>query len=330
MAAWGCDLPPIQSPIRASLLTSASALALSLTGYGAQAQALLSPNTSWSPWIVWVEGGLFQTGGPGVSVPMLPGLAAPFTLVGPKGGYYGAAGFDFDYGGSWHVVGDVLYGWSRKAAASVHQHYFSSFGDGYFSSTNSVQSATERESHLVADLMIGRDFGLGTSTAQLQYGIRVADLAAITNVNQAATSFFSSFFRGAGSGTSMASGTFRARFFGGGPRLALAGDLPLSGVWSVDYLVGIAELAGTRSMSYNVTNATGAPASGNSSSVGLVFNADGWAALSYALTPAYKISAGVRADYYSDVLSAYDASINGTRNIDRLFWGPFLRLSGKF
>lgn len=277
-----------------------------------------------------MEGGLFQTGGAGMNLPMLPGLGAPFTAVGPEGGYYGAAGFDYDYGGSWHVVGDVLYGWSRKAAASAHKHFFTSFGDGYFSSTNSSQSETERESHFVADLMIGRDFGLGSSTAQFQYGIRVADLAATANVNQAATSFFSSFIRGAGSGASTASGTFRARFFGAGPRLALTGDVPLSGVWSVDYLVGVAELAGTRSTSYDVTRTTGAPASGNSSSVGLIFNADGWAALSYALTPAYKISTGIRADYYADVLSTYDVSINGTRNIDRLFWGPFIRLTGKF
>jgi len=60
-----------------------------------------------------------------------------------------------------------------------------------------------------------------------------------------------------------------------------------------------------------------------------VVNADGWAALSYTFTPSFKVSGGIRADYYANALVSYDFAGN-LQNIDRLFWGPFVRLTGKF
>jgi hypothetical protein len=95
----------------------------------------------------------------------------------------------------------------------------------YFSSAvvNGSQTATARESHFVADLMIGRDFGLGSSTAQLQFGIRVADLTANASVNEAASSSFHTFFSATGTTSSTASGKRMAPFL---PAMKALFELP--------------------------------------------------------------------------------------------------------
>ena len=185
--------------------------------------------------------------------------------------------------------------------------------------------------------MVGRDFGLGTTTGQWQFGIRVADLSAKAWVQQSATtssSFFSSYSGrplGSGSTSSMetASGAFNSRFFGAGPRLAVIGSIPIQAAWSIDYEGGIAALIGDRTFNYLVTVMPGPSFSGSNNSYGIVFNADAWAGLSYALTSQLKMTAGIRADYYEDALTTYNY-LGDFTNVDRLYWGPFLRLTGKF
>jgi hypothetical protein len=314
-------MPPIQPSLRGSLLTGASALALSVTGYSAQAQVVTGQNTP-SPWTVWVEGAVFQTGGGNINVPSLPGLSLPFMSFKPPGGWEGAFGFDNALtGGPYHIVFDYRAGISKKSNQSSHSSSFSSF----FFSSNS-QSGSERETHYVADLMIGRDFGLGLTTGQFQFGIRIADLSATVDVS--GQHFFSSF--GSGGSSSSASGTWNSRFFGVGPRAAVVGNTPIMGLWSVDYSGGIAGLIGNRTLDYSIFATPGGVTFGNYENVAFVFNADSWAALSYSFTPALKLSSGIRFDYYSSPLMTYNISTGGLTDVDRIFWGPFLRLTGKF
>jgi len=339
-------MPSIQLSMRGTLLTSASAFALSFSGYSAEAQFVLPANSTPSQWTVWGEGASFQTGGGSINVPALPGLTAPFMGLSPRGGLEGAAGFDYNWAGPWHVVFDIRYGRSRTAtnnsssssSSSFHSTTFKTFFSSHKSSSNS-QSAWERESHLVADFMVGRDYGLGTTTGQWQFGIRLADLSAKTWVQQSATtssSFFSTYIpngalirSGSTSSTENASGAFNSRFFGVGPRLAVTGSLPIQVAWSIDYEAGIAGLIGDRSFNYLVTVTPGASLWGSNNNYGIVFNADAWAGLSYALTSQLKVTGGIRADYYADALTTYNFA-GGFTNVDRLYWGPFLRLTGKF
>jgi hypothetical protein len=337
-------MPSIQLSMRGTLLTSASALALSFSGYSAEAQFVLPANNTTSPWTVWVEGASFQTGGGGMNVPALPGLSAPFMGLDPRGGLEGAVGFDYNWAGPWHAVFDIRYGRSRTAtnnsssssSSSFHSTTFKTFFSSTKSSSNS-QSAWEHESHLVADFMIGRDFGLGTTTGEWQFGIRLADLSARAWVQQSATtssSFFSSYSgrvlgSGSTSSTETATGTFNSRFFGAGPRLAVTGSIPIQVAWSIDYEGGVAGLIGDRSFNYLVTVIPGASFSGSNNNYGVVFNADAWAGLSYAFTSHFKMTGGIRADYYADALTTYNYA-GGFTNVDRLYWGPFLRLTGNF
>jgi hypothetical protein len=338
-------MPSIQLSMRGTLLTSASAFALSISGYSAEAQFVLPTHNTPSQWTVWGEGASFQTGGGGINVPSLPGLTAPFMGLSPRGGLEGAAGFDYNWAGPWHVVFDIRYGRSRTAtnnsssssSSSFHSTTFLTFFSSQKSSSNS-QSAWERESHLVTDFMVGRDFGLGTTTGQWQFGIRLADLSAKTWVQQSATtssSFFSTYLglfplgSGSTSSTETATGAFNSRFFGVGPRLAVTGSIPIQVGWTIDYQGGVAGLIGDRSFNYLVTVTPGTSFSSSNNSYGVVFNADAWAGLSYALTSQLKMTGGIRADYYADALTTYNFA-GGFTNVDRLYWGPFVRLTGKF
>ncbi len=60
-----------------------------------------------------------------------------------------------------------------------------------------------------------------------------------------------------------------------------------------------------------------------------MFNADGWLAFSFRFTPQFKISSGIRGDFYNNALTTYDIS-GALKNIDRFYWGPFVRLTGTF
>jgi hypothetical protein len=337
-------MPPIEQSLRGSLLTGASALALSFPAAGAHAQTAHHHRTQTThqdavretaqdppapTWTLWAEGALSWTGGGSFNVPSLPGLGAPYTAFKPKSGLEGAVGFDYRWPGQpWHFVFDIRYGKSRTATANSS---FSTSAFPIFSSASTTH-ATEHESHLVTDFMVGRDFGLGVGTSEVQFGIRIADLAASAQEQEADSGFilFSPFSTTAG-------GTWRSRFVGAGPRLAITGSVPITGLWSFDYGAGIAELFGRRSFNANASSAgfsllgpfaTSFVAS-NSSTVG-VFNADGSAALSYSFTPTLKVSGGIRGDYYSSALTTYNVSTGAYKNIDRLYWGPFARLTSAF
>lgn len=323
-------MPPIQPSLRDSLLTGASALALSMSASGATAQTMGSPNGTPATLTVWAEGALTSTGGGSFNVPALPGPTAPFISFNPKTGYEGAVGFDYRWPSQpWHFVFDFRYGKTGSATgnSSTFKTFGTSFGVPLTSATSS--QATERETHLVADFMIGRDLGLGSGTAQVQAGIRIADLWASAQVQETGQRTFYSHFSTV-TAVQSATGNWSSRFFGAGPRLAITGGIPIVGPWSFDYGAGIAALFGDRSFNATVSNSAGPSFAASSNSAEFVFNADGWTAISYLFTPSYKLSGGIRADFYNAALTTYNVNTGGLENIDRLYWGPFLRLTGTF
>ncbi len=367
------SMPPIQPSLRGSLLTGASALAMSAAwSGGALAQLQYAPRyeTGLPIWTVWGEGAWFQTNGGSFNIPSVPGLGLPLTPLAPKSGVEGAFGFDYRWPDPvWHFVFDFRYGRSRTAAASsasssqstsVVQNVFPrTIPGGLFptstltttTKTSSSTQASEWENHLVADFMIGRDLGLGAHVPQVQFGIRVADLQLAASANTISSStttgtlkrtFYcpSRLFAGGvctsiaplptSSASSTAFASWNSNFFGVGPRLALTQDVPLVGFWSFDYGAGVDILFGPRSLKVTTGSSTGPTTVTNVSSVVGVFNGDSFASLGYSFTPHMKLSGGIRADFYLAPLTTYTIGTGALTNIDRVYWGPFVRLTGNW
>jgi hypothetical protein len=381
-------MPPIQPSLRGSLLTGASALALAISGAGAQAQDVSGhssqgpipqewsiwevPATPFDPrrdfegtpgfdygsrgssprqWAVWAEGALFSAAGGGFNIPSIPGLGAPLTSLNPRSGLEGAFGIDYRFANAplWHFVFDFRYGRSRTVSSNSSNpssestpSFFTSSGFLFEKNTNtansSVTEATEKESHLATDFMIGRDVGMGADVPELQVGIRFADLTAKAQAQESgqSTTSTTTFFSGSPIATSssttssLAFATWSSRFFGAGPRVAVTDNIPIVSFLTFDYGVGVAELFGQRTFNSNMTSTTGSSASINSSALAFVFNADGWVALGCWLTPNAKLSGGIRGDLYEAAFTTYDINTGGLQDIGRGYWGPFLRLTGTF
>ena len=52
-----------------------------------------------------------------------------------------------------------------------------------------------------------------------------------------------------------------------------------------------------------------------------VFNADAWVAMTYVFTPQFKMSAGIRGDFYAAALTTYDINSGGLQNLNRHLLG---------
>jgi hypothetical protein len=328
-------VPPVQPSLRGSLLTGVSALALSASAAYGQTGAQNTPPTL----TIWGEGARFWTGGGSFNLPTIPLIGAPYTSLSPLRGYEGAVGFDYRWPNQpWHFVFDIRYGRTRTATSSSSS--FRSFVSFPFStpfftflatSTTASQS-TEHESHLVVDFMVGRDLGIGGTTPELQFGIRIADLRANAHMDESGRrTFYSSIsFFSSATASQTAVGDWSSRFFGIGPRIAIVGGIPIVGPWSVDYAAGIAGLFGDRKFTASVTSSNGTSFYLSTSDTAFIFNADASLALSYAFTPNFKASVGIRGDFYSNALTTYNVSTGALQNIDRSYWGPFFRLTGTF
>lgn len=263
---------------------------------------------------MFVEGGSMWTGGGGVNY-FDPAFGFSRSIGIPPVGWTFAGGIDYQFAASpWHVSFDFRYG---KSGKRTHNNA-ASFG--YESGTASSQ-ATHREQHWVADFMVGRDIGLGNQS-QLKFGLRVADLSATTNFNGAFISY---------SGYSYGYNfTQHSRFLGIGPRAAIAGVFQIQGPWSVDYKAGIAALYGNRELSVSGSScANCTPVSFDNNSSGWVPNADASIGLAYAFTPSFKAAVGFQLDYYWGALRTFDTNRNPV-NVDRNYYGPFVRFTGKF
>ena len=323
-------MPPIQPSFRGSLLTGVSAVALSVASSG-QAAAQNTPPTL----TLWGEGAAFWTGGGNFNIPGL--LGSGFTSFKPLVGLEGAVGFDYRWPSQpWHFVFDIRYGKTRtaRAASSTFKSFISvpfpsAPGFTFLGTSATSNQSTEHESHLVADFMIGRDLGVGANTPELQFGIRIADLHASAHLDASAqrTFYTPTAFGGTTITTAQSgSGDWSSRFFGVGPRLAIVGGIPIVGEWSFEYGAGIAALLGSRK--FEGSSTTGFAVSNRATA--FVFNADGSLALSYRVTSQFKISSGIRGDFYNNALTTYDIGTGALQNINRIYWGPFLRLTGTF
>jgi hypothetical protein len=128
----------------------------------------------------------------------------------------------------------------------------------------------------------------------------------------------------------------RSTFVGAGPRFGVQGDIPLGNQWSIDWLAGAAALFGERSVTVSVP--TGVTTFGASvSDTPVIFNVDAQAGLSYWFSPATKLSVSYRFDEYFKALKTVvinnaftSAPTVSTKNIDRSFSGPMVRLTTKF
>lgn len=306
-------MPPVEPSIRGVLLTSASAVALSVSA-AAQAAPHVLPTLT-----VWGEGSPFWTGGGSFNIPSIPKFAAPYTSFLPGVALEGAVGFDYRWVGQpWHFVFDFRYGRTGRVSGSS-----ASTNPGTPTASSTSDQSSEYESHLIADFMIGRDVGLGLDNSELQVGIRIADLYASASASGKYTHYSVPLSTTV---TDRATGGWSSRFFGIGPRLAYVGSTPISGPWSFDYGGGVALLFGDRT--FDVSLSTGY--SRHERATMLVFNLDGWLALTYTLGPRYKISGGLRSDYYNAALTTYETSTGGLQSIDRAYWGPFVRLTAAF
>jgi hypothetical protein len=306
------------------LLTGASAVALSVAVSTGQAAPQAAPPT----WTVWGEGAAFWTGGGSFNIPGL--LGSGFTSFKPPVGAEGAVGFDYRWPGQpWHFVFDFRYGKTRTRsvnASSFFQTLTSPFS--VLQTTATSSASTEHETHLVADFMIGRDLGVGADNPELEFGIRIADLYATAHMAASSQRTFYTPTAFGGHPTTVAqlgSGDWSSRFFGVGPRLAIVGGIPIVGEWSFDYGAGIAALIGRREL--DASTSAGFTASDRATAV--VFNADGWLAFTVRFAPQFKFSSGIRGDFYNNALTTYDIS-GALKNIDRFYWGPFVRLTGTF
>jgi len=301
---------------------------------------------------LWIEGGAFWTGGSDVRlgipdvVSNVAGLGG-FGIFRPRAGLEAAVGADWRFAASpWHVSFDVRYGQAKSRGQNFAKNFTTHTGDNASSIAVAVQGqARQHESHLVADFMVGRDIGVGgiLALSQVKFGVRVADLESRLHADLQAFAKCTDGGVSCGLGNNSTAAAAvsldeRSRFLGVGPRGAIEGAVPLGGPWAVDYMGGIAVLfgeqklkisgAGVSSSSFFGTTGTFTFAT-QSTSNKAVFNADASAALSYWFTPHAKISAGFRFDGYWKALRTFDANGNIV-NVDRFYYGPFVRLTGQF
>jgi len=336
-----------QLKYRIALYAGVSLLALTM----ASAQVLASPKqkphlrtpapSPGGTLSVWTEGGAFWTGGAPAYFGIPTGYNAFFGAAGlgtgtglvPGIGWNAAIGADYSFAGSpWHVSFDLRYG----AAQAAGQNFTAaSFGGG--GPISAAESIGEHEDHLVADLIIGNNLG---GTSQFKFGVRGAYLRADVADTASATGSGSGSCSGGGVMCSaLVSSDERSSFIGVGPRAAVDGRVPLDGSWGIDYMGGAAVLFGDQQAKISGTAFSTSPVLGfgptgplgfetQSSDMTAVFNADASLALSYLFGPT-ALSAGFRFDGYWSALKTSDSS-GGLSNVNRFYYGPFVRLSEHF
>lgn len=225
---------------------------------------------------MWMEGGGFWNGGSSIGlfapVPFSGLFAATGLNATPRQqpGAEGAFGADYKLANSpWHVSFDARYGGSTSST----QAFTSGFLPGAAVTSSALEAAASRQSHLVADLMLGYDIG-STGSTQLQFGVRFADLEATLNSSSSANCVGTGTGVGSGTGsnsictgTGTGSGTAtlgtvgmaalsaneRSQFIGAGPRAAIVGSVPVAQGWGIDYMGGVAALFGDRKLSVTGT-----------------------------------------------------------------------------
>ena len=133
-----------------------------------------------SEWTWWVEGGAAHLGGdPGVA-----GLNNPaFDVASKSWGWEGAVGFDYRLDNAWHLSGQFRYGQNKAASKSNNPlalfNIVTTAPTPVFTPTSvrGSNTAQRKESHWLADFMVGRDLGLGRGLPSMaRFGVRVAEI----------------------------------------------------------------------------------------------------------------------------------------------------------
>jgi hypothetical protein len=220
--------------------------------------------------------------------------------------------------GPWSYVGRVRYGESDKA--KDHSAFYSNYAVG-------SAEADHREDHVIADLEIGRDVGLGAESGGLNVrvfgGVRYAYLKGKGSITSNYTPV------SVGHNPSGAA-EIKRTFSGLGPRIGFDATMPLSDQFSFDVGAAGAMLFGDQkfkaSGSYTDTDGNSFEIDQKRSRSIAVPNLEASAALSWLITDSAKFSLGYRVDSYFDVYD--DGDVFGGRDEgDRIMHGPFIRLT---
>jgi hypothetical protein len=225
--------------------------------------------------------------------------------VSPEDGWAGKLHFGGMLDHDWSASVGIRYGQTNRESDNI---LYSEFGGA---------DAKYDESHLIVDLEIGRDVGLGSSgNARIFGGLRFAQFDGDADTS----------YSGFGGGSASVS----QKFSGIGPRLGMDAGFPLTQNLRADLGVAGAVLYGKRKVKVDGSySGFGAYDFSSSSSKHVwVPNAEASVALSYLLTPNASISAGYKAEQFWNVMpTVSDVNSLSTGNDDRLIHGPFLKLT---
>lgn len=217
----------------------------------------------------------------------------------------------------WSFLGRVRYGQSNKEDDHFVYSNFPFYSSG---------EADHREEHIIADLEIGRDVGLGAmgdgSNLRLFAGVRFAHFKGKGSVSTSFDFYF---------GPEGSSDVDEKRTFTGiGPRIGFDATMPLSDQFAFDIGAAGAVLFGKQKFKASGTYEANFIGTGiideKRSKNTVVPNLEGSAALSWLITDDAKFSLGYRVDSYFDVYD--DGEVFGSRDEgDRIIHGPFIKLT---
>ena len=294
---------------RRALLTTVSAAAL-VFAVNNQATAQTASPTWWAS----VEGQYNWVDGDALSiVEDFPGTSPLGFGLESKDGWAGKLHFGGMLDHDWSASVGVRYGKANgKSADDFVTSPFSASGNGDYD-----------ESHLVVDLEIGRNVGLGSrANARIFGGLRFAKFDGdgegdfYSNFNAAETEISTS-----------------QRFSGVGPRLGIDAAIPLTQNLRADLGVAGALLYGKRKMDVDGSYYSGFGPDGDfsnsSSKSAWVPNVEASVALTYLLGANASISAGYKAEQFWNIMPTADINTHSTDSgsDDRLIHGPFVRLT---
>ena len=251
----------------------------------------------------------------------------------PKDGWAGRLHLGGRISDDWSVALGLRYGKVNKESddASYYSNFSAHGGasefDQYYVASSDLD-VSYKEDHLVLDLEIGRDIGIGDGgNVRVFGGLRFARFDGDGKIG---ANYFSSAF---GDYTNFSNGgsydiDTTHRFTGAGPRIGVDAAIPVAENVRVDIGVAGAALFGRRKLkvkgSYSSFYGSGEFQDSESKNV-IVPNVEASVALTYLLGPNASISAGYRAEQFWNIMPTIEGFSSG--NDDRLIHGPFLRLT---
>lgn len=307
---------------RLKVLCTVSAAVMLLAAERAHAAEIVVP--AQDRWWLSLEGQYLRYGGDSAdySVPAGQYFAKPDDgwSIGGEFGFRPAEG-------PWFFVGRLRYG--RSGTDKLSGSYAYSGEERSFTDRASVR---HREEHLIADLEIGRDVGLGLlgegASLRLFGGVRFGQFKGEGAVS---SSYSFTGYGGQFEGSGGIDFDIDRTFTGAGPRIGLDAviPLPLAQQLALDVGVSGALLFGKQKLKASGTLITALASSAydmDRSKSAVVPNLEASLALSWLVSDSAKFSLGYRVDRYFDV---YDTSGGFGQHDegDRVLHGPFLKIS---